>query len=192
MCEQNSLHISLLRWLRSLVPVWYVAPLEMNEATRWGQGYNRSIRLQCRRRPNKATFNLLPPGNTPGSLETLTSWNPLGHSRPLTGLLYHFTHCTGGWLGPSAGVDRCGKSLPPPGFDPPNRSARSQALYRLSYREHFIFVVFHIVHSVICNSVITIRTNKCTWFFYRYKTTKHQILRVAGPTCPKSRNIQFV
>jgi hypothetical protein len=40
------------------VPVWYVAPLEMNEGTHWGQGYNRSIRLQCRRRPNKATFNL--------------------------------------------------------------------------------------------------------------------------------------
>jgi hypothetical protein len=38
------------------VPVWYVAPLEMNEGTHWGQGYNRSIRLQCRRRPNKATF----------------------------------------------------------------------------------------------------------------------------------------
>jgi hypothetical protein len=31
----------------------------MNEGANWGQGYNRSIRLQCRRRPNKATFNLL-------------------------------------------------------------------------------------------------------------------------------------
>jgi hypothetical protein len=27
------------------------------------------------------------------------------------------THCTGGWVGPRAGLDRCGKS-PPPGFDP--------------------------------------------------------------------------
>jgi hypothetical protein len=27
--------------LRSLVPVWYVAPLEMNEGTHWGQGYNQ-------------------------------------------------------------------------------------------------------------------------------------------------------
>jgi hypothetical protein len=64
MCKQNSLYSSLLRWLRSLVPVWYVAPLEMKEGTHWGQGYNRSIRLQCRRRPNKATFNLLPQGKT--------------------------------------------------------------------------------------------------------------------------------
>jgi len=28
------------------------------------------------------------------------------------------THCTGGWVDPSAGLDRCGKSRPPPGFDP--------------------------------------------------------------------------
>jgi hypothetical protein len=28
------------------------------------------------------------------------------------------THCTGGWLGPRAGLDRCGKCRPPPGFDP--------------------------------------------------------------------------
>ena len=28
------------------------------------------------------------------------------------------THGTGGWVGPRAGLDRCGKSRPPPGFDP--------------------------------------------------------------------------
>jgi len=28
------------------------------------------------------------------------------------------THCTGGWVGLRPGVDRCGKSCPPPGFDP--------------------------------------------------------------------------
>jgi hypothetical protein len=28
------------------------------------------------------------------------------------------THCTGGWVGLSADLDGCGKSLPPPGFDP--------------------------------------------------------------------------
>ena len=27
-------------------------------------------------------------------------------------------HCTGGWVGPKAGLDKCGKSRPPPGFDP--------------------------------------------------------------------------
>ena len=28
------------------------------------------------------------------------------------------THCIGGWVGPRAGLDRCGKSRPPPGLDP--------------------------------------------------------------------------
>ena len=28
------------------------------------------------------------------------------------------THCAGGWVGPRAGLDRCEKSRPPPGFDP--------------------------------------------------------------------------
>jgi len=28
------------------------------------------------------------------------------------------TQCTGGWVGPRADLDRCGKSRPPPGFDP--------------------------------------------------------------------------
>jgi hypothetical protein len=28
------------------------------------------------------------------------------------------THCLGGWLGPRPGLDGCGKSRPPPGFDP--------------------------------------------------------------------------
>ena len=28
------------------------------------------------------------------------------------------THCTGGWVGPRAGLERCGKSRPPPAFDP--------------------------------------------------------------------------
>ena len=28
------------------------------------------------------------------------------------------THCTGGWVGPKAGLDGCGKISPPPGFDP--------------------------------------------------------------------------
>ena len=28
------------------------------------------------------------------------------------------THFTGGWVGPRVGLDRCGKSRPPPAFDP--------------------------------------------------------------------------
>jgi hypothetical protein len=39
------------------------------------------------------------------------------------------THCTGGWMGPRAGV----KNLAPTGIRSPDRPARSQSLYRLSY-----------------------------------------------------------
>ena len=28
------------------------------------------------------------------------------------------THCIGDWMDPRAGLDGCGKSRPPPGFDP--------------------------------------------------------------------------
>jgi hypothetical protein len=28
------------------------------------------------------------------------------------------THCIGGWVGPKADLDGCGKSRPPPGIDP--------------------------------------------------------------------------
>jgi hypothetical protein len=28
------------------------------------------------------------------------------------------THCIGGWVGPRAGLDGCGKPRPPPGLDP--------------------------------------------------------------------------
>ena len=39
-----------------------------------------------------------------------------------------------GWA-PGAGLDWCGKSRPPPtGIRPPDRPARSESLYRLSYR----------------------------------------------------------
>ena len=39
-------------------------------------------------------------------------------SRPGRSLLPGKTHCTWGWVVPRAGLDRCGKSRPLPGFDP--------------------------------------------------------------------------
>jgi hypothetical protein len=45
------------------------------------------------------------------------------------------THSTGGWVGPSAGMDRCGKFLPT-GIRSPDRPARSQSLYRIRYPAH--------------------------------------------------------
>jgi hypothetical protein len=38
--------------------------------------------------------------------------------RPLYNWERPGTHCIGGWVGSRAGLDGCGKSRPPPGFDP--------------------------------------------------------------------------
>ena len=49
------------------------------------------------------------------------------------------THCTRGWVGPRAGLDGCGKSRPPPtGIRSPDRPARRESLYRLSYHGEII------------------------------------------------------
>jgi len=45
------------------------------------------------------------------------------------------THCIGGWVGPRAGLDRCGKSRPHRDSIP-DRPARSQSIYRLRYLAH--------------------------------------------------------
>ena len=47
------------------------------------------------------------------------------------------THCTGGWVGPTTGLDRCGKSRI--GIRSPDRPARSQSLYRLRYPAHEVY-----------------------------------------------------
>ena len=49
----------------------------------------------------------------------------------------HFTNCTGGWVGPRAGLDGW-KISPPPGFDTGPSSPVAQSLYRLSYRTHML------------------------------------------------------
>jgi hypothetical protein len=43
----------------------------------------------------------------------------------------HSTNCTVGWVSPRAGLDRCGKSRPPPGFDP--RTVQSVASHYTDY-----------------------------------------------------------
>jgi hypothetical protein len=42
------------------------------------------------------------------------------------------THCTGGWVGPGVGLDRCGKSRPT-GLRSPDLPARGKSLYRLRH-----------------------------------------------------------
>jgi len=52
-------------------------------------------------------FNL---GDSLGWVVNVTPWQLYPLERP-------GTHCTGGWVGPRAGLDGCRKYLPPQGFD---------------------------------------------------------------------------
>jgi hypothetical protein len=62
------------------------------------------------------------------------------------------THCTGGWVGPRAGLNVCEKFRPRRDFfktrspDPP---ARSQSLYRLSYPGTLLTLVQTQIHIPI-------------------------------------------
>ena len=51
MCYQNSLYSSLLRWQRSLVPMWCVATLVMNEGNSLGARVQSAYRLQSQNTP---------------------------------------------------------------------------------------------------------------------------------------------
>jgi hypothetical protein len=50
------------------------------------------------------------------------------------------------WMGPVAGLDRCGKSRPTPGFDPRTDPAPNELLYRLSYPGPITTAVYNISH----------------------------------------------
>ena len=57
------------------------------------------------------------------------------------------THFTGGWVGPRAGLDGCGNSRPHRDSIP-DRPARSQSLYRLSYPAQIGNLSLHNKHTV--------------------------------------------
>jgi hypothetical protein len=69
------------------------------------------------------------------------------------------THCTGGWVGPRAGLDVCEKSRPHMNSIP---GPSSLSLYRLSYLAHIIRVIKQWACSCILN------TNKYKLDFYNF------------------------
>jgi hypothetical protein len=58
------------------------------------------------------------------------------------------THCTGGWVGHGAGLDRCGKSRPT-GIRSPDLPARSESLYRLRYPGSKAFYTSEMSHCYL-------------------------------------------
>jgi hypothetical protein len=53
--------------------------------------------------------------------------------RPLYPREINGTHCVEGWVGPMAGLEGCRKPRPPTEIRSPDRPARDESLYRLSY-----------------------------------------------------------
>ena len=80
------------------------------------------------------------------------------------------THCTGSWVGPRAGLDRWGKSRPPPtGIWSPDRPARSQSLDRLSYPAHLYYIG-------LCKYTFAQRRNRlATHFSERFLVVKRRV-----------------
>ena len=71
------------------------------------------------------------------------------------------THCIGGWVGPRARLDGCGKSRPPPGFDP-----RTVQPVASRYADWAIPV--HILYRVRAQKTITEAMPAIkTWKLYR-------------------------
>jgi len=76
-------------------------------------------------------------------------WVVSGTPRPLYPRERPGTHCRGGWVGLRAGLDGCGKCVPPhwdsiPGPTSPQRVAISTELYR----RHSLLLL---LHAVFCN-----------------------------------------
>ena len=63
------------------------------------------------------------------------------------------THFTGGWVGPRASLEKCGKSRPPLGFDP----RTVQSLYLLNYPGSHSLVM---LHHISCELFFFLYTNR--------------------------------
>jgi len=80
----------------------------------------------------------------------------------------HGTHCIGGWVGPRAGLDSAENLAPPPGFEPPDRPARSESLYRLSYPGPLDTAIRCPMEEFMTNS--THQGSAETWHFFDWLT----------------------
>jgi hypothetical protein len=80
------------------------------------------------------------------TLSLTSALDVIGWSTPRPGRFTPGTHCIGGWVGPRGGLDGYGKSRPT-GIRSPNRKARSESLYGLSYPDPCIKFE-HITHVI--------------------------------------------
>jgi hypothetical protein len=76
----------------------------------------------------------------------------LNSSAALTPGKGHGTCYTGGWVGPTDGLNGCGKSRLPTGIRSPDRLPRSYPLYRLRYPGPYVLQYRSIFTNSVCTS----------------------------------------
>ena len=59
------------------------------------------------------------------------------------------THCTGGWVGLRAGLDICGKSRPPPAFDPRTVQPVGSRYTDYATRPMGVEIYFHVYLNLV-------------------------------------------
>jgi hypothetical protein len=95
-------------------------------------------------------------GTRRGCVVSITPRPPLPRERP-------GTHCSGGWVGPGAGLDICGKYRPT-GIRSPDHPAHSESLYRLRYPGSFYIHVY--VHVFNFTLIVVSNLSLNTWPIY--------------------------
>ena len=93
----------------------------------------QALRLCTGRTAYRGSRGLTPPFHDHDTRRGEGSGSRLGRSLPPRKNRYPLYRS---WVGPMAGLDRCGRSPSPTGIGSPDRPARSQSLYRLSYPAH--------------------------------------------------------
>jgi hypothetical protein len=82
-------------------------------------------------------------------------------------------HCTVGWVGPRVGLDNCGKSRPHRDSIP-DRPARSQSLYRLSYPAHGSGIIRSYLRS--CNLLLKLLKTKPNLLYTRNQSVPTPVI----------------
>jgi hypothetical protein len=92
-------------------------------------------------------------------------------------------HCIGGWEGPRAGLDGCGKSRPPPGFDP-----RTVQPVASRYTDSGIVAIIIIIINITLLRVLQRREYLCpTGHTIAYKTYLHVCIEIPFPATDRNQ-----
>ena len=94
------------------------------------------------------------------------------------------THFTGGWVGPRAGLD--GRKISPHRHSIPDRPARNQSLYRLSYPAHVCVYIYIYVCVCVCVCMCV-----CRYLFQHLAQKWFYVLRISFGDIVRIRNQEW-